>query len=100
MDYCGIAYDPVRLEGKRIPLMLRFRFYLEAVELEGRITAASTQEECAEALHWCLEQALADVGGSRGNGTAPDPRGALAAWAAGCLGTPACAACRSGCGGS
>lgn len=94
LNYCGIAYEPVMLEGKRIPLMLRFRFYLEAVELEGRITASSTAEECEEAIRWCLQKAFMDVGG---NG-ATNPRDALAAWSEGCLNTSACAACKSGCG--
>jgi hypothetical protein len=97
LNYCGIAFEPRRLEGKRIPLMLRFRFYLEAVELEGRITADSTPEECQAALRWCLEKALRDVAGGSG-GSAADPKEALAAWSEGCLSTSACASCKAECG--
>jgi hypothetical protein len=95
MDYCGVPYDEEALIGKRIPLMLRFRFYLEAMELEDKITAQSTPEECFEAMRWCLEKAFKDVGGERAGGQGA---GELASWSAGCFGTPACAACKSGCG--
>lgn len=95
LEYCGILFQEEVLVGKRIPLMLRFRFYLEAVELEGRITAESTAEECFEAMRWCLEKALKDVGGERAGGQGS---GDLASWAAGCFGTSACAACKSSCG--
>lgn len=95
LDYYGVIYEPRRLEGKRIPLMLRFRFYLEAVELEGKVTAESTPEECEAAVRWGLERALRDVDGQE----APAPGGQVGSWAAGCLSTSACAACKSaGCG--
>lgn len=95
LDYCKVPYTHEVLLGKRIPLMLRFRFYLEAVELEGKVTAESTPEECEEAMRWCLEKALRDVGGERAGGTGA---GDIASWSAGCFGTSACAACKSSCG--
>lgn len=95
LDYCAVPYTEEVLVGKRIPLMLRFRFYLEAVELEGKITADSSSQECAEAMRWCLEKALRDVGGQRAGGVGT---GDLASWSSGCFGTSACAACKSSCG--
>lgn len=94
LDYCGIPYTEQGLEGKRIPMMLRFRFYLEAVELEGKVTAESTQEECREAMRWCLEKAFKDVGAGQvgGNGSS-----LLASWSESCVNTSACAACKTGC---
>lgn len=92
LDYCGIPYTEGSLEGKRIPVMLRFRFYLEAVELEGKVTAESTEEERFAALRWCLEKAVKDVGADQFGGQE------LAAWSSGCFGTSACASCKSSCG--
>ncbi|WP_438446519.1 nitrogenase-stabilizing/protective protein NifW [Gorillibacterium sp. sgz5001074] len=94
LEHYGVAYEPKRLEGKRIPLMLRFRFYLEAVELEGRVTEESTPEECGSAVRWALERALRDVDAQE----APAQSSSIGSWAAGCLSTSACAACKSTCG--
>lgn len=91
LDYCGIPYTAESLEGKRIPVMLRFRFYLEAVELEGKITAESTEEERHEAMRWCLEKAFKDLGGDQFGGQQ------LASWSSGCFGTSACASCKTSC---
>lgn len=91
LDHYGIPYEPVMLEGKRIPLMLRFRFYLEAVELEGRITAASQLKEHEDAIKWSLERAFKDVGAHE---EANKPVGS---WSAGCLNTSACGSCKSTC---
>ncbi|MDF2926227.1 MAG: Nitrogen fixation protein NifW [Paenibacillaceae bacterium] len=95
LDYCGVPYTEAGLIGKRIPLMLRFRFYLEAVELEGKITAESTEEECREAMRWSLEKAYKDVGADRTEKVAGGH--SLASWAEGCFNTSACASCKSGC---
>lgn len=94
LDYCRIPFNKEALEGKRIPLMLRFRFYLEAVELEGKVTAESTEEECFEAMRWSLEKAYKDVGGEKAGGAG---KGDLASWSAGCFGASGCASCKTSC---
>jgi hypothetical protein len=93
LDYYGVPYDTEKLEGKRIPLMLRFRFYLEAVELEGIVTGESSEEQIHFAVKSCLEKSYTDVGGRRTAATA----GSAPAWAEGCITTSACASCKAAC---
>ena len=44
----GVAYDPIRLAGGRLPLLLRFRRYLEEAGL--------TEPAAAESAAWCRQR--------------------------------------------